>query len=80
MENNKSIDVGIVTEEVDKMAAKKAVPKFNKEQLKRSEKYKDVRDVLSVVLKDGESYTMEQVDGLVEKFMNTSYESTEVTE
>lgn len=42
---------------------------FTKEQILSSKKYKNRRDALGVVLADGESYTWEDVDSLLEKFM-----------
>lgn len=43
--------------------------KFTKEQILSSEKYANRRDALGVVLSDDESYTLEQVDSLLDKFM-----------
>lgn len=55
------------------MATKKTETKqetvFTKEQILASKKYKNRRDVLGAILKDGGSYTLEQVDSLLEKFM-----------
>ena len=42
---------------------------FTKEQILVSEKYKNRRDVLGVVLADNKQYTLENVDSLIEKFM-----------
>ena len=42
---------------------------YSKEQILVSKKYENRRDVLGVVLKDGEQYTLEKVDSLIEKFM-----------
>lgn len=44
---------------------------FTKEQLLKAKKYVELKDVLSVVLKDGHSYTIKQTDELIEKFMKT---------
>lgn len=38
---------------------------FTKEQLARSEKYANRRDLISALLFDGETYTLEQVDKLI---------------
>lgn len=46
-------------------------PVFSKEQLVRSKTYRDYRDALSVVLKDGEYYSHEQVKALLDEFLNT---------
>ena len=38
---------------------------YTKEQLSHSLKYAGSRDLISALLKDGESYTLEQVDRLI---------------
>lgn len=45
------------------------VVSYSKEQILESKKYKYRRDALNVVLADGEEYTLEAVDSLLEKFM-----------
>lgn len=42
---------------------------FTKAQLLASKKYADRRDALSALLKDGETYTLEAVDKLLDQFM-----------
>lgn len=42
---------------------------FTKEQIVSAERYKDNKDVVNVVVKAGQSYTLEEVDELIEKFM-----------
>ena len=42
---------------------------FTKEQVLDSKKYSNRRDVLGAILVDGKTYTQEQVDSLLEKFM-----------
>jgi len=42
---------------------------FTKEQIVSAKKYIHRKDVVNVVLKDGQSYTLEEVDDLIEKFM-----------
>ncbi len=42
---------------------------FTKEQILASKKYSNRRDVLGAILTDGKTYTLEQVDSLLEKFM-----------
>lgn len=42
---------------------------FSKEQILASKKYQHMRDVVSVVLVLGESYTLSEVDKLIDKFM-----------
>jgi len=46
-------------------------PVFSKEQLVASKTYRDYRDALGVVLKDGEYYSREQVKNLLDEFLNT---------
>jgi hypothetical protein len=43
--------------------------KFTKEQILASKKYSNRRDVLVAILGDDKSYTLEQVDSLLDKFM-----------
>jgi hypothetical protein len=43
--------------------------KFTKEQILGSKKYSNRRDVLVAILSDDKSYTLEQVDSLLDKFM-----------
>lgn len=38
---------------------------YTKEQLSRSQKYANNRDLISALLDDGETYTLEQVDKLI---------------
>ena len=42
---------------------------YTKEQILGSKKYNNKRDILGVLLADGEKYAFEKVDSLVEKFM-----------
>lgn len=42
---------------------------FTKEQILVSKKYSNRRDVLGAILVDDKTYTIEQVDSLLEKFM-----------
>lgn len=55
------------------MATKKVETKqevlFTKEQILASKKYSNRRDALGAVLVDSKTYTLEQVDSLLEKFM-----------
>lgn len=43
--------------------------KFTKEQLLKSKKYADRKDIVSVLLKGDQLYSFEEVDGLVKKYM-----------
>lgn len=45
------------------------VPAFIKRNILAFQRYAKRRDLLSVLLKDGEEYTMEQVDSLLQNFM-----------
>lgn len=42
---------------------------FSKEQILSSNKYIHRKDVVNVVLNDGQSYSLKDVDELIEKFM-----------
>lgn len=44
------------------------VPVFAKRNILTFRRYANRRDLLSVLLKDGEEYTMEQVDSLLQNF------------
>lgn len=53
---------------IKKRDAKKG-SKFTKEQLALSKKYIDNVDVVNVVLMEGQEYTLEETDELIENFM-----------
>ena len=40
-----------------------------KEQILQAKKYKDRKDVLNVLLANGKTYTLKEVDKLIESFM-----------
>lgn len=42
---------------------------FTKQKVLTFKRYANRRDLLSVLLKDGEIYTLDQVDGLIQNFM-----------
>jgi hypothetical protein len=42
---------------------------FNKEQIVKSKKYRESADIVGALLRDGEAYTMEQVESLLDDFM-----------
>lgn len=44
-------------------------PKFTKEVLVKSKKFKDKRDLVSAILEDGVEYTVEEAEKEIEKFM-----------
>lgn len=50
-------------------AIKRDVPKFTKTQILASARYSNRKDVLGVLLDDKTSYTFEEADKLLEKFM-----------
>jgi len=43
--------------------------KFTKEQILKSKKYRDQRDLINALLVNGRSYTLNDVDSMIEKFM-----------
>lgn len=43
-------------------------PRFGKGQIVASEKYRNQRDLVNAILDDGETYTYETVDGLIEQY------------
>lgn len=47
----------------------KREPRFTKNQILTAAKYNHRRDALSAILTDGESYTIKEVNSLLEKFM-----------
>lgn len=42
---------------------------FTKEQILSSKKYRNRKDLINVLLKDGESYCFTEVDDSIDKFM-----------
>lgn len=54
------------------MAVKKKedLPTFAKSDLVKSQKYKNLRDVLHSVLHDNKMYTIAEVDKLIKSFLN----------
>nr|WP_308742102.1 hypothetical protein [uncultured Anaerocolumna sp.] len=54
------------------MAARKEIERpdvFTKDQVLSSKRYENIRDAVSVVLENGKSYSLAEVDELIEKFM-----------
>lgn len=43
--------------------------KFSKEQMLKSEKYKDERDLINALLKEDNKYSLSDVDKLIDDFM-----------
>ena len=43
--------------------------KFSKEQLLTSDKFRDRRDILNVLLLSGETYTVNSVEEMIENYM-----------
>lgn len=46
------------------------LPVFSKQDLLRAKRYSDKRDILNALLKDGETYTIEQVDKTIKTFLS----------
>ena len=44
-------------------------PTFAKEALVNSKHFRNERDVVSALLKDGKEYTIKEVEGMIAKFM-----------
>ena len=44
-------------------------PTFAKEALVNSKRFRNERDIVSALLKDGVEYTIAEVEGMIEKFM-----------
>ena len=55
--------------EKNKTNEKKQEILFTKEQILVSKKYEDRRDALGAILSDNDTYTIESVDSLLDKFM-----------
>lgn len=55
--------------EIDEIKTKKE-PKFTKEQLIKSKMYRHYVDVLNVVLEEDKSYSLSEIDKLINDFMN----------
>lgn len=58
-----------MAEKKQKTIEKKQEILFTKEQVLASKKYEDRRDALGAILSDGDTYTFESVDSLLDKFM-----------
>lgn len=57
------------TETKQENAIKRDVPKFTKTQILASARYSNRKDVLGVLLDEQTSYTFDDVDKLLDKFM-----------
>ncbi len=53
----------------DKKEEAPQISAFSKEQIISSQRYKDNRDIVNVLLNDNEMYSFEEVDSLITKFM-----------
>lgn len=51
------------------MKPKLAPATFSKSHILTFKRYANRRDLLTQLLKDGENYTLDQVDGLIQNFM-----------
>ena len=54
---------------MNKTVENKKQASFSKEKLLTFERYRNRRDLLTAVLKDGGSYTIQQADAAIEEFM-----------
>lgn len=54
---------------IDKKEEALQISAFSKEQIISSQRYKDNRDIVNVLLNDNEMYSFEEVDSLITKFM-----------
>lgn len=52
------------------MAKKEQEPVFEKEAIARSARYRDKVDLVNGLLEDDKEYTLEQVDKIIEDYMN----------
>lgn len=48
---------------------KGAIATYTKDQLAASKRYANRRDIISALLVDGETYTLDEVEALIDKFM-----------
>ena len=47
----------------------KAAAVYSKEQLAASKRYATKRDIIRALLENGKTYTLDEVDALIEKYM-----------
>ena len=59
----------LTTTKKEDIATPKVVASFSKEQILSAAKFANRRDLLSVVLEDGKTYTVEDVQKQIDKFM-----------
>lgn len=58
-----------MSEAQERVSVKKETPKYTKEKIVTSKKYSSRADILNVLLEDGETYELDTVDKMIEKFM-----------
>lgn len=58
-----------MSEAQEKVSVKKETPKYTKEKIVTSKKYRNRADILNVLLEDGKTYDLDTVDKTLEKFM-----------
>lgn len=51
---------------------------FSKEQILKSKKYENRRDILAVVLDDGKSYSHDEIKAEIDKFLKQEFDKKEV--
>lgn len=61
-----------VSKVVKEVATKQEETKFTKEQIIKAKKYRDRRDLVNAILVNNNSYTLTEVDELINKFMKGS--------
>ena len=52
------------------MPKKEHEPTFEKESIASSARYKDKLDLVNALLEDGETYTLKQVDKIIDDYLN----------
>lgn len=57
-------------ETIEKTETVETVPVFSKDSILKSKRYAYRRDALKALLRDEESYTLEQVEKILNDFMN----------
>lgn len=53
---------------------------FNKQQILAAKKYVERRDLLEVLLSDGKSYALAEIDKLIEEFLKKEFDKPKVKE
>ena len=48
---------------------KQGETKYKKQELLKAERYRERKDLVGALLKDGREYSLEEVDAVIDKFM-----------